>query len=53
MEGINQVNVNQKAKLTFAEGLRSILRQDTFFKRHVNKIKGSEDFVKNAVKNKS
>lgn len=28
MEGINQVNVNQKAKLTFAEGLRSILRQD-------------------------
>lgn len=28
MEGINQVNVNPKAKLTFAEGLRSILRQD-------------------------
>jgi type IV pilus assembly protein PilB len=28
MEGINQVQVNVKAKLTFAEGLRSILRQD-------------------------
>lgn len=26
--GINQVNVNPKAKLTFASGLRSILRQD-------------------------
>ncbi len=28
MEGINQVNVNIKAGLTFASGLRSILRQD-------------------------
>lgn len=28
MEGINQVNVNSKAGLTFASGLRSILRQD-------------------------
>lgn len=28
MEGINQVNVNIKAGLTFARGLRSILRQD-------------------------
>lgn len=28
MEGINQVNVNVKAGLTFASGLRSILRQD-------------------------
>jgi len=28
MEGINQVNVNVKAGLTFATGLRSILRQD-------------------------
>ncbi|MFA9399055.1 MAG: GspE/PulE family protein [Clostridiaceae bacterium] len=28
MEGINQVNVNNKAGLTFASGLRSILRQD-------------------------
>lgn len=28
MEGINQVNVNIKAGLTFAAGLRSILRQD-------------------------
>lgn len=28
MEGINQVQVNPKARLTFAEGLRSILRQD-------------------------
>jgi len=28
MEGINQVNVNVKAGLTFAGGLRSILRQD-------------------------
>lgn len=28
MEGINQVNINVKAGLTFAEGLRSILRQD-------------------------
>ncbi len=28
MDGINQVNVNQKAGLTFASGLRSILRQD-------------------------
>ncbi|AJA47554.1 type II secretion system protein E [Clostridium pasteurianum DSM 525 = ATCC 6013] len=28
MEGINQVNVNAKAGLTFASGLRSILRQD-------------------------
>lgn len=28
MEGINQVNVNTKAGLTFAAGLRSILRQD-------------------------
>lgn len=28
MEGINQVNVNTKAGLTFATGLRSILRQD-------------------------
>jgi type IV pilus assembly protein PilB len=28
MEGINQVNVNNKAGLGFAEGLRSILRQD-------------------------
>lgn len=28
MEGINQVNVNTKAGLTFASGLRSILRQD-------------------------
>jgi type IV pilus assembly protein PilB len=28
MEGINQVSVNPKAGLTFASGLRSILRQD-------------------------
>lgn len=28
MEGINQVNVNAKAGLTFASGLRSMLRQD-------------------------
>ena len=28
MEGISQVNVNTKAGLTFASGLRSILRQD-------------------------
>lgn len=28
MEGINQVNINVKAGLTFAAGLRSILRQD-------------------------
>lgn len=28
MEGVNQVNVNNKAGLTFASGLRSILRQD-------------------------
>jgi len=28
MEGINQVSVNEKAGLTFASGLRSILRQD-------------------------
>ncbi len=28
MEGINQVHINVKAGLTFAEGLRSILRQD-------------------------
>jgi type IV pilus assembly protein PilB len=28
IEGINQVNVNVKAGLTFASGLRSILRQD-------------------------
>lgn len=28
LEGINQVNVNTKAGLTFASGLRSILRQD-------------------------
>lgn len=28
MDGINQVNVNTKAGLTFAAGLRSILRQD-------------------------
>lgn len=28
MPGINQVNVNPKAKITFASGLRSILRQD-------------------------
>lgn len=28
IEGINQVNVNAKAGLTFASGLRSILRQD-------------------------
>ncbi len=28
LEGINQVNVNVKAGLTFAKGLRSILRQD-------------------------
>jgi type IV pilus assembly protein PilB len=28
MEGINQVNVNVKAGLTFASGLRAILRQD-------------------------
>ncbi|MGN0143673.1 MAG: GspE/PulE family protein, partial [Clostridium sp.] len=28
LEGINQVNVNTKANLTFASGLRSILRQD-------------------------
>lgn len=28
MEGVNQVNVNIKAGLTFAAGLRSILRQD-------------------------
>ena len=28
LTGINQVNVNPKAGLTFASGLRSILRQD-------------------------
>lgn len=28
LEGVNQVNVNAKAGLTFAAGLRSILRQD-------------------------
>lgn len=28
MEGVNQVQVNEKAGLTFAEALRSILRQD-------------------------
>lgn len=28
MDGINQINVNPKAKITFATGLRSILRQD-------------------------
>lgn len=28
MDGVNQVNVNVKAGLTFASGLRSILRQD-------------------------
>lgn len=28
MNGINQVNVNEKSGLTFASGLRSILRQD-------------------------
>ncbi len=28
LEGVNQVNVNTKAGLTFASGLRSILRQD-------------------------
>lgn len=28
MEGVNQVSVNEKAGLTFASGLRSILRQD-------------------------
>ena len=28
LDGINQVNVNNKAGLTFASGLRSILRQD-------------------------
>lgn len=28
MDGINQVNVNAKAGMTFASGLRSILRQD-------------------------
>ena len=28
LEGINQVNVNTKAGMTFAKGLRSILRQD-------------------------
>lgn len=28
MEGINQVNVNNKSGMTFASGLRSILRQD-------------------------
>ena len=28
LDGINQVNVNTKAGLTFASGLRSILRQD-------------------------
>ena len=29
LEGINQVNVNNKSGMTFASGLRSILRQDT------------------------
>lgn len=28
MKGVNQINVNPKAGLTFADGLRSILRQD-------------------------
>ncbi len=28
MEGINQIQVNEKTNLTFADGLRSILRQD-------------------------
>ncbi|MPQ32474.1 general secretion pathway protein GspE [Clostridium estertheticum] len=33
MPGINQVNVNNKAGLTFSIGLRSILRQDTYIVR--------------------
>src|SRR4029079_15954754 len=28
MKGVNQIQVNEKAGLTFANGLRSILRQD-------------------------
>ena len=28
MEGVNQIQVNEKTNLTFAEGLRSIVRQD-------------------------
>lgn len=28
MEGVNQIQVNEKAKLTFGSGLRSIVRQD-------------------------
>ena len=28
LEGVNQVQVNEKARLTFASALRSILRQD-------------------------
>lgn len=28
LEGINQIQTNEKARLTFAQGLRSILRQD-------------------------
>ena len=28
LRGINQVNVNNKSGMTFASGLRSILRQD-------------------------
>lgn len=28
LEGINQVNVNNKSGMTFASGLRRILRQD-------------------------
>ena len=31
LNGVNQVNVNNKAGLTFASGLRSILRQDTYY----------------------
>lgn len=29
IEGINQIQVNPKTKLTFARGLRSIIRQDS------------------------
>lgn len=31
IEGINQVSLNKKANITFSTGLRSILRQDTYY----------------------
>lgn len=31
IKGVNQVSLNRKANITFATGLRSILRQDTYY----------------------